>query len=233
MLLCYSYCKGICCGCHIEAWHTTVRTELKRTSCGSEVAKEGISCYDASADSCIWNVRGIVAGVRKTAAMRACMVLKTSSTFENLPAVTAYVLGLYRAWKPPLLLLCANNLLYISHLKGFIFRWTLFLWECRSSDMVNFWSHCKQGKRGPSSSLWSCFLRRTRFLFCTYDFPHSGQRCRSTGTYFCGVEVINGWPVVSISTSAETPITLPSVTGAISICNMESSDLVSNLSGMT
>ena len=52
-------------------------------------------------------------------------------------------------------------------------------------------------------------------------------------TSFCGVEVINGWPVISISISAETPITLPSVTADISICNMESSDLVSNLSGMT
>ena len=88
-------------------------------------------------------------------------------------------------------------------------------------------------KRGPSSSLWCSFLRRTRFLFCTYDFPHSGQRCCSTGTYFCGSEVVNGWPVVSTSTSAETPIALPSVTADISICNMESSDLVSNLSGMT
>ena len=39
----------------------------------------------------------LVAGVRKTAAMRACIVFKTSSTFENVPAVTAYVLGLYRA----------------------------------------------------------------------------------------------------------------------------------------
>ena len=58
VLLCYSYCKGICCGCHTEAWHTTVQTELKRISCGSEVAKKGISCYDASADSCLWNVRG-------------------------------------------------------------------------------------------------------------------------------------------------------------------------------
>ena len=43
----------------------------------------------------------LVAGVRKTAVMRACMVFKTSSTFENLPAVTAYVLGLYRACIPP------------------------------------------------------------------------------------------------------------------------------------
>ena len=69
------------------------------------------------------------------------------------------------------------------------------LWKsrirCRSLDMVNFLSHREQGKRGPSSSLWCCFLWRTRFLFCTYDFPHSGQRCRSTGTYFCGAEVIN------------------------------------------
>ena len=131
------------------------------------------------------------------------------------------------------LLLCANNLLHISHLKGFIFRWTLFIWECRSSDMVNFLSHCEQGKRGPSSHLWCCFLWRTRFLFCTYDFLHTGQRCRSTGTYFCGVEVINGWPVVSTSILAGTPIALPSVTADISICNMESSDLISNLSGMT
>ena len=29
------------------------QTELKRTSCGSEVAKKGISRYDASADSCM------------------------------------------------------------------------------------------------------------------------------------------------------------------------------------
>ena len=57
MLLCYNYCKGTCCGGHVEAWHINVQTELKRTSCDSEVAKEGISCYDASADSCIWNVR--------------------------------------------------------------------------------------------------------------------------------------------------------------------------------
>ena len=51
----------------------------------------------------------------------------------------------------------ANNLLHISHLKGYIFRWTLFAWECRSSDMVHFLSHCEQGKRGPSSNLWCCF----------------------------------------------------------------------------
>ena len=30
-----------------------VQTELMRTSCGCEVAKEGVSGYDASADSCI------------------------------------------------------------------------------------------------------------------------------------------------------------------------------------
>ena len=40
----------------------------------------------------------LVAGVRKTVVMRACMALKTSSTFENHSAVTAYVdLGVYRA----------------------------------------------------------------------------------------------------------------------------------------
>ena len=43
----------------------------------------------------------LVARVRKTAVMRLCMVFKTSSTFENFPAVTAYVLGVYRAWIPP------------------------------------------------------------------------------------------------------------------------------------
>ena len=77
----------------------TVRTELKRTSCGSEVVKKGISCHDASADSCILNVRGaaLVSGVRKTAVMRACVILKTSSSFENSPAVTTYVLGVYCA----------------------------------------------------------------------------------------------------------------------------------------
>ena len=96
---------------------------------------------------------------------------------------------------------------------------------------INFLSHCEQGKRGPSSILWCCFLWRTRFLFCTYDFPNSGQRYRSTGTYFCGVDVFNGWPVVSTSTSAETSVTLPSVTADIYICNMESSDFVDNLSG--
>ena len=170
----------------------------------------------------------LVAGARKTAAMRACTVFKTSSTFENFPAVTAYVLGLYHAQG----FFCANNLLHVSHLKGFIFRWTLFVSECRSSDMVNFSSHCEQGKRGPSSSSWCCILWWTRFLFCTYDFPHSGQRCRPRGTYFCRVEVINGWTVVSTSTSAETPIAGPSVTADISICNMESSNLVSNLDGM-
>ena len=39
----------------------------------------------------------LVAGVRKTAVMRACMVLKTSSTFKIFPAVTGYVdLAVYR-----------------------------------------------------------------------------------------------------------------------------------------
>ena len=99
--------------------------------------------------------------------------------------------------------------------------------------MEHFLLHCERGKRGPSSNLWCCFLWRTSFLFCTYDLPHSGQRCCSTGIYFCGAEVINGWPVVSTSISPKIPITLPSVTADISICNMESSDLVSNLSGMT
>ena len=42
----------------------------------------------------------LVAGIRKTAVMRACMVLKTYSTFKNFPAVTAYVLGVYRAGIP-------------------------------------------------------------------------------------------------------------------------------------
>ena len=93
---------------------------------------------------------------------------------------------------------------------------------------IHFLSHCEQGKRGPSSSLWCCFLWRTRFLFCTYDFPHSGQ-----ALFFCGVEVINGWPVVSTSISAETSITLPSVTADTSICNTKSSGLVSITSSMT
>ena len=35
----------------------------------------------------------LVAGARKTAGIRACMVFKTSSTLENFPAVTAYILG--------------------------------------------------------------------------------------------------------------------------------------------
>ena len=39
----------------------------------------------------------LVAGAKKTAAMRACMVFKTSSAFENVAAVTAYVLDVYRA----------------------------------------------------------------------------------------------------------------------------------------
>ena len=59
----------------------------------------------------------LVAGVRKTAVMRVCMILKTSSTFENFPAVTAYV-----NLPGSRLILCANNLLHVSHLKGFIFR---------------------------------------------------------------------------------------------------------------
>ena len=98
---------------------------------------------------------------------------------------------------------------------------------------INFLSHCEQGKRGPSSSLWCCFLWRTRFLFCTYDFPHSGQRCRSTGSFFCGVKVVNRQPVVSTSISAETSITLLSVTADTSICNTKSSNLVSIMSSMT
>ena len=39
----------------------------------------------------------LVAGVKKTTAMHACMVFKTYSNFENFPAVTAYVLGVYCA----------------------------------------------------------------------------------------------------------------------------------------
>ena len=114
--------------------------------------------------------------------------------------------------------------------------------------MINFLSHWEQGKWGPSSSLWFCFLWRTRFLFCTCNFPHSGQRCRPPPPPLCvcvcvcecfccccccGVEVTNGWTVVSISISAETSIKLSSVTADTSICNMESWGLVSNPSGMT
>ena len=51
--------------------------------------------------------------------------------------------------------------------------------------------------------------------------------------FFCEVEVINWKPVVSTSISAETYVTLSSVTADNSVCNMESLDLVSNLSGMT
>ena len=61
-----------------------VQTELKRTSCGNEVAKKGISCY------CYETYEALVAGVRKTA-----------STFENFPTVTASVLGVHRACIPP------------------------------------------------------------------------------------------------------------------------------------
>ena len=38
----------------------------------------------------------LVAGARKTAVLHSCMVFKTYSSFENFPAVTAYVLGVYR-----------------------------------------------------------------------------------------------------------------------------------------
>ena len=138
----------------------------------------------------------LVAWVRKTAvserawSSRLPLLLKT---FPQWPH-TSWAFTVHEYLPGSRLLLCANNLLHVS--KGFIFRWTLFIWECRSSDIVNFLSHCEQGKREPLSHLWCWFLWRTRFLFCTYDFPHSWQRCRSTGTYFCGAEVINIWPVV-------------------------------------
>ena len=164
-----------------------VQTELKRKSCGSEVAKKGISCYFYDA-SCIWNVRGTCCGGKEDCCHASVNGLEGFLYFwklsrsdrirgiGRLPCMNASLVQGFSC--------VANNLLHVSHLKGFIFRWTLCTWEWRSSDMVNFLSHCEHGKRGPSSSLWCCFL--WRFLFCTYDFRHSGQRCRSTGTYFCG-----------------------------------------------
>ena len=74
-----------------------VQTKLKRISCGSEVAKKGILAMTPRLIPVSETYEALAAGVRKTAAMRACMVFKTSSTFENFPAVTAYVLGVYHA----------------------------------------------------------------------------------------------------------------------------------------
>ena len=46
----------------------------------------------------VWEkYEALVAGVRKIAVLRACMVFKTYSSFENFPAVSAYVLGVYLA----------------------------------------------------------------------------------------------------------------------------------------
>ena len=100
-------------------------------------------------------------------------------------------------------------------------------WHCDLSRLL------EQGNHGPSSNLW-CFASladQVPFLHIWFSAFWAG--CRSAGTFLCGVEVINGWSVVSTSISAETSITLPSVTADISSCNRESSELVSNLSGIT
>ena len=176
---------------------------------------------------------------------RACRFLKTSSTFEkNFPSVTAYVdLGVHRVWMTPWLkvsLVC--NLLHVSHLKGFIFRWTLFIWQGRSSDMVQFLSHREQ-------------LRETRS-----KSNHCGVSCGGPGSisahiilhilgrlhvarqellsFFLSFFFFAEWKSsmgghLSTSISVETSIIFPSDTVDTSICHVESSDLVSNLPGMT
>ena len=139
------------------------------------------------------------------------MALKTSSTFEKTflqwPHTWTWAFTVYEWFPGSRFPLYANNLLHVSHLKGFIFRWTLFIWQGRSSDMagtvlITPWT--TEGNEVQIQSLW-CFLWRTRFSFCTYNSPHSGQTaCSSAGFFFlfffffffCGAEVINGWPVV-------------------------------------
>ena len=99
---------------------------------------------------------------------------------------------------------------------------------------IHFLSHCEQGKRGPSSSLWCCFLWWTRFLFCTYDFPHSGQRYRSTGSFFLWSRS-HQWMAscFHFHLVRDIHVTLPSVTADTSICNTKSSGLVSIMSSMS
>ena len=72
-----------------------------------------------------------------------------------------------------------------------------------------FLSHCEQEKRSPSSSLWCCFLSRTWFLFCTYDFPQSGQRCRSTGTVFAEYKSSMNGPLFPLPSRQKHPLHSP------------------------
>ena len=106
---------------HIEAWHTTVRTQLKRTSCGSKAAKKGISCYDASADSCIWKVRGTCCrgkeDCRNTCVHGLQDFLYFSKTFPQWP-LSSWAFTAHEYLPGSRFLLWTNNLLHVSHLKG-------------------------------------------------------------------------------------------------------------------
>ena len=71
------------------------------------------------------------------------------------------------------------------------------------------------------------------FFFSAHMIFHIlGIECCSTATFSYGAAVINEWRVLSTLISAVTSIKLPSGTANTSICNTESSDLTSNLSGM-
>ena len=141
----------------------TVQTELKRTFCGSKVAKEGTdsSCYDAPAESrCMWNVRSTCCKSKEDErAWSWRLPLRLKKTFLQWPHTWTWAFTVHE-WLPGSRFpLYANNLLHVSHLKVFIFRWTLFVWQGRSSDMVQVLSHSEQLRetRSTIQSLW-CFL---------------------------------------------------------------------------
>ena len=84
-------------------------------------------------------------------------------------------------------------------------------------------------KGGPLPILWCCFLWRTRFISCTYDFPHRGRdvvqqahllRSRSR-------QWMDGCFHFHLGSDIQRK---SSVTAHTSICNTESSDFANNLS---
>ena len=201
MLFCYSYCKGICCGCHIEAWHTTVRIELKRTSWGSEVAKKGISCYDASADSCIWNVRGTCCRDKEDCRHACVHGLQDLLYFWKLSRSDRIRLGRLPCMNNSLAqgFSCVQIIFSRLTLKGFYLqmntvrmrmqiirhgKFLITLWTRETRSIIQFVVLLPVADQVPFLHIW----------FSAFWAEMSLDRhC------FCGVEVINGWPVVSTS----------------------------------
>ena len=86
----------------------------KITSCGSEVAKKGISCHDASVDSCTWNVLGTCCRGKEDC--RHASVHGVRDFLYFWKPHTSWAFTMHEYLPGSRLLLCANNLLHVSYL---------------------------------------------------------------------------------------------------------------------